>query len=80
MLAHCQCVDSGCPVQHGPWSRDRQFPCHGVASITLYRVDMDDETGTLFCEACADDAADSGLFSCDPPSADIDAFGDPRDV
>ena len=29
---------------------------------TLYRVDMEDATGTLFCAACADDAFECGLY------------------
>ena len=74
----CQCVDAGCVVTHGPWSRDRQFPCLGPVTCTLYRVDIDDAEGTRFCERCADDAMDSGLFSCDASDADKDAFGEPR--
>ena len=49
----CECTDPGCQ-------------CGGVcaedASAILFRVDMEDETGTPFCECCAEDATASGLF------------------
>ena len=51
----CQCADPLCPVCTGK--------CHNRATETLYRVDMEDETGTAFCYACASDAYDSGLFN-----------------
>jgi len=31
--------------------------------MILFRVDMEDETGTAMCEECADDALDSGVFT-----------------
>lgn len=52
----CECGDVGCPVHKG------KEHCEKGARVCLRRVDMDDETGTLFCEACAADAQDSGLF------------------
>ena len=30
--------------------------------MTLRRVDMEDRTGTVFCEACGADAMESGVF------------------
>ena len=30
--------------------------------LTVFRVDMDDRTGTAFCWPCAEDAMQSGLF------------------
>lgn len=51
----CECFDTHC---HGPAGR-----CSGAGVTILYRVDMMDETGVLFCEACADDAVQSGLFT-----------------
>ena len=51
---HCGCSDPGCSCCSGE--------CHRVADSILYRVDMDDATGTPMCEGCARDATDSGLF------------------
>lgn len=59
MKAKCECADKACPVCNGQ--------CHIDGKVTLYRVDMIDRTGTLFCEACADDAMESGLFTDDEP-------------
>lgn len=53
----CECSDHGCPVHNG-WSA-----CLENGEQILYRVDMNDETGTLFCAGCAADAMQSGLFS-----------------
>lgn len=50
----CQCSDPGCPVCHGH--------CSNPARTNLLRIDMADEGGTLFCNACADDALASGVF------------------
>lgn len=57
----CQCGDPMCPVPHGRETCEGR--CTDTADITLYRVDMLDETGTRFCAACAEDAMDSGLFT-----------------
>lgn len=54
----CQCCDPGCPSHPGE-SRCPD-PC---ATTTLYRIDMEDRTGTDMCRACADDAMQSGLFN-----------------
>ena len=51
----CECSDPGCPCCHGK--------CDRKAVVNLYRVDMDDETGICFCDGCANDAAESGVFS-----------------
>lgn len=56
----CECADAMCPVHRGEscqWSGGKP------STTILYRVDMEDRTGTLFCEGCADDAMESGLFS-----------------
>lgn len=50
----CECADSGCPKCKGK--------CERKAMQTLYRVDMEDRTGTRFCNECAEDAYESGLF------------------
>jgi hypothetical protein len=53
----CECCDPGCPEHKG------QSECFNSAQRKpLRRIDMDDVTGTLMCEACADDAMSSGLF------------------
>lgn len=53
----CECSDLGCPVHEG------KSNCERLAHETLYRVDMEDQTGTLFCHECASDAFDSGVFT-----------------
>jgi hypothetical protein len=53
----CQSSDRGCPAHPGI-----SF-CIQPASTTLFRIDMEDQTGTAFCDACAEDAMNSGLFS-----------------
>ncbi len=53
----CECADPGCPAHSG------KSDCRNVANSLLYRVDMEDETGTALCDDCADDAFDSGLFT-----------------
>ena len=50
----CECGDPGCPVCHGN--------CRRAASVTVYRSDMDDETGTSVCDRCAEDCLESGVF------------------
>ncbi len=54
----CECADPGCNECGGL--------CENAPSRRLYRIDMDDETGTAFCQACAADADDCGLFSDKP--------------
>jgi hypothetical protein len=56
----CECSDPGCPVCHGK--------CRRKVYVTLYRVDMEDVTGTDMCQGCADDAMDAGVFSTDSPA------------
>lgn len=52
----CECTDPGCKA-HKSGSK-----CDKRARLNLRRIDMEDRTGTCFCEACADDAFASGLF------------------
>jgi hypothetical protein len=55
----CECADGGCPVGH----RGRSTCAASTrGGLTLFRVDMEDRTGTRMCAACADDAMSSGLF------------------
>ena len=58
-MIRCECGDADCPVHPGG------FYCTRDASDgqTLWRCDMHDRGGTLFCAGCAEDAANSGLFS-----------------
>jgi len=55
----CMCVDNGCEHCGGN--------CQSHAETTLYRMDMDDATGVDFCEGCAVDAMQSGLFTDEEP-------------
>lgn len=53
----CECTDCGCSHHSG------HAMCNDRATDILYRVDMQDETGTAMCDACSDDAFSSGLFT-----------------
>ena len=55
----CECSDTGCPMH-----KNSQY-CDCLATAILYRVDMDDYTGTAMCDDCANDATMSGLFTED---------------
>ncbi len=57
MKTHCQCTDPGCPIHNGTSS------CNRKSTSILYRIDMEDETGTPMCNGCAEDAFESGLFT-----------------
>ena len=52
----CECADKGCPV-HTSVSK-----CSELGTTILYRVDMEDVNGTVFCDDCANDATMSGLL------------------
>ena len=52
----CECADSGCKMGHDGRCREK--------GLSLYiRIDMEDVGGTRFCEGCAEDALESGLFA-----------------
>ncbi len=71
MPTACQCSDKGCP--HANMFAGYVGCSSKNASITLYRVDMNDRDGTLFCAICAADAMESGLFTDEveaPPTVD----------
>lgn len=61
----CECSDPKCLVHTDDDSRStgKLSECQNVGTVTLYRVDMEDETGTVMCEDCANDAYESGLFT-----------------
>jgi hypothetical protein len=63
----CQCSDPGCPVH------PNHSDCSRRATTTVYRVDMEDETGTPMCDRCAEDAMDSGVFTTVAEWRDDDA-------
>jgi hypothetical protein len=58
-MARCECSDPGCPCCKGK--------CRHEATETVFRVDMEDWTGTDMCGGCADDALDSGVFTLGQP-------------
>lgn len=58
-VRQCECSDPGCPCE----SRR----CIGQRTL-IYRVDMEDLTGTLMCRLCCDDAMETGLFTEDNPN------------
>lgn len=55
----CECVDPGCPACKGK--------CTQKGGRLIYRVDMEDWTGTRMCPGCREDAMASGLFDSKPP-------------
>jgi hypothetical protein len=57
---YCECSDYQCPVH------EHFAHCFQDGSRVLYRIDMIDNTGTLFCPDCADDAILCGLFTTKP--------------
>lgn len=59
MKTRCECFDPGCTWHLG------HDHCHSPAAVVLYRVDMDDRSGVAFCEDCAQDAVESGVFTDD---------------
>lgn len=67
----CGCFDPGCA--HPSESGRHTNQCTRKASTTLWRVDMNDQDGTRFCDECADDAMESGLF------CGLDEDGDEED-
>lgn len=69
MAKRCECSDPGCPCCQGH--------CERRSAVTLYRVDMQDESGTRFCENCANDAYESGVFADTHPD---DRDGDDIDL
>lgn len=52
--ATCECSDPGCPVCHGE--------CSNPGTAKVFRSDMEDETGMVTCEGCAEDCLASGVF------------------
>jgi hypothetical protein len=50
----CECDDIGCP--------NHPNECYEKARINLRRIDSYDASGVNFCDACADDAIESGLY------------------
>lgn len=56
-LTVCECADSMCPEHNG------EIKCRHQGVQVLYRIDMQDYYGTVFCLACANDAMKCGLFS-----------------
>lgn len=55
-MGRCECTDAKCPSRHDTY-------CYKDATTIVYRLDMDDETGTAMCDHCAEDALNSGVFS-----------------
>ena len=53
----CECCDPGCRVHNGTPK------CTEPGKVVLYRIDFEDHTGILFCEHCAEDALETGLFT-----------------
>lgn len=68
----CECSDPKYPVHTDDSSRStcKASECQQVGTSTLYRVDMEDKTGTVMCEGCADDAMESGVFTTDTSDDD----------
>lgn len=56
-MKKCECADPGCRAHLG------RSKCNREAAQTLFRVDMEDKTGTRFCDHCTLDAMESGVFA-----------------
>ena len=67
--ATCECADPGCVAHPG------RATCSKPATAVLYRVDMDDMSGTRFCDWCEADAYGSGLFTDGRDDDDMDGDG-----
>jgi hypothetical protein len=68
VMKWCECADPGCPVHKGV------DHCQMFAVMRLFREDMLDLTGVLFCQKCGEDALASGVFRGDdedPPDDDM---------
>lgn len=52
----CQCADRGCPMHLNV------SDCDGAQEYRCTRVDMEN-AHVMMCEGCADDAAETGLFT-----------------
>jgi hypothetical protein len=52
----CDCCDPGCPVH-----KDKSG-CTNQATVTVRRLDFEDQPIYWFCDGCAQDALDSGVF------------------
>jgi hypothetical protein len=63
--SRCECADPGCTAG----ITDANGKCTNKATCVLFRVDVEDNTGTAMCDECAEDALDSGLFA---PAEDFD--------
>ena len=59
----CECNDPGCN------GHLRASVCRENATEILYRVDMEDASGTAMCNLCAIDAFESGVFTDSAPLA-----------
>ena len=59
----CECADPGCPCCAGTHRNAREeWTNHAIATMHLFRIDMEDESGVYFCDYCGEDALDSGVF------------------
>ena len=65
----CECFDTGDNHLINNSGRDG-LQCTRKASVTLWRIDMEDITGTRFCDACAEDAMEAGVFTDEPDDED----------
>jgi hypothetical protein len=52
----CECYDKECSAHKGTNCKRES------RTKTLYRIDMEDKTGTRFCDDCESDALESGLY------------------
>jgi len=72
-MHRCECADPLCPVcqgKHAGTHRAVGTPGHPDHTVTLQRIDWVGLPEITFCEACAADALDSGIFGCPDDEAD----------
>jgi hypothetical protein len=73
-VTKCECADSNCPVHSG------SNVCLNAPTTILFRIDMDDETGTAMCDGCTDDALNSGMFTTDDSTIDDELIADDSEL
>ena len=69
MKSKCECADPGCLAHFGSSSCPKiclvASLVYDFENLSYFgtRIDQRDDSGTLFCPACAEDAAKTGLFT-----------------
>ena len=60
-MSKCECHDKGCRHHLGATCSEPE------AFIVVFRIDMQDASGTAMCEICSEDALETGVFATEAP-------------